>query len=431
MKYYKSFVLSSQNPFNEYETMQQEFLNDSFDNASSFYQDIYEEIDFGTLQFKRINARINKIIDSKDGTRVNDDYRKIIFPTLEYKPPLGTRYKFEDNIWIVFSTDNIKSLDSSVYVRRCNQVIYSQDKYGNIHEEPVVLDIKPTKSSVQEYEEISIPIQRQILEYQLNDWTKNIDINSRLMFASKVYKVGTIMSFNRMKTFDKESIHFSRVYMDNDLINEYDNIELQIPDFKEYVYTSEEEEYSIENISTGILNIPLYVNNIPLESEEIIYELQSSTPQDSFVLNKDKTYSITSNFSKAIIKVKCKYNLEAEVFVTVSRYTDMFEIIPNTDYISLNQQIDYKVINHGIPELFIGLSVDYKGKHWEIPCDEEYKLIPQTIKTQNFIIETNNDNITKVTNLLTDTDNLLKITWSNIIGEEGNKIKYIELGGLF
>jgi len=123
MNYYDSFMAVNGNPKDKWYEDFQEFQEQQFDDASTVQYDIEEEIEFGTLEFKPIRARLTTIIDVKTGQRNGDDFRKITFFDYTHRPAPGTRYRFDDNIWIVFATKNLKVSSSSVYVYRCNTTL--------------------------------------------------------------------------------------------------------------------------------------------------------------------------------------------------------------------------------------------------------------------------------------------------------------------
>ena len=151
MAFYDFYMQAVSNPKQAWKEGFQALVDDQFENASTVQYDVEEEDGFGTLKFHSIECRINSLVDAKTGQRVNDDYKKIIFPDLDKAPDLGTRYRFDNNIWIVFSTDNIKTDTSSAYLRRCNNVLTIEDKYGVIHHEPCYIDYKVTETQLLYY----------------------------------------------------------------------------------------------------------------------------------------------------------------------------------------------------------------------------------------------------------------------------------------
>ena len=270
MKYYDSFMATAKTPVELWKEHTQQFLNENFINSSN-YLTVGRETGFGTLEFECVSARVMSVLDSKVGDKINDDFKTIFFDDLEYKPPLGARFSFDNNIWIVYSTDNYNSLNSACYIRRCNNTINSLDENGNVHQEPCVIDLKPTRSGFIEDLSMWTPNSRQIIMYQKNDWTKHLDVNSRIMFSNKVYRIGVSLDFNRTETFNKDSINFVTAYLDNDLLNEFDNLELQI------------EDYNPPSQSTGDKG-----------TQEELFKL---TPEDFYVpMGEEKDYKLLSYY---------------------------------------------------------------------------------------------------------------------------------------
>ena len=80
MNYYDTFMNLTISPAQKWRDDMQEAINQRFDNASTYWEDVGEEQEFGSLHFKNINVRITTIVDTLTGQRNNDDYRKIIYP---------------------------------------------------------------------------------------------------------------------------------------------------------------------------------------------------------------------------------------------------------------------------------------------------------------------------------------------------------------
>ena len=413
-KYYETFVYNSFAPSKEFHLFEQELVNDEFEFAPTWHQDIEQEIAFGSLEFKKIDARINQIMDSKVGDRINDDYRKIIFRDLNFKPELGSRYRFDNNIWIVYSTDNIKSVHSSCYLRRCNNTINVQDQYGNIHQEPCIVDIKPTKSGIVEQEYMSVPIARQVLMYQLNKWTKPLFINSRIMLNRQVYKLGAIMDIDRTETFNQDSIKFVKCYLDNDLKNEYDNEELQVADYKIYNYSVSTIKDLIGTRNTeGVLKA-----NVFLDKEQIQESINwYSSDKNIISIDSSGSYKMI-NSGEAIIYAKMakNENFYSEIKVQVSEeQLNVYKNIinPNIDYIPLNNIQNYEVY-----ETHNGVKTDTKF---------EISLFGIKDKHYSFLQDGNKFSIK---NVLQDENNLLTVSCKNLRDNSIMELE-IELGGLF
>lgn len=414
-KYYDSFMYNTIEPSQEFHSFEQALVNEDFEYSPTWHEDIEQEISFGSLSFRKIDARVNQIMDSKVGNRINDDYRKIIFRDLSFKPELGSRYKFDNNIWIVYSTDNIKSVHASCYVRRCNNTINVQDKYGNIHQEPCIIDIKPTKSGITEQEYMSTPIARQVLMYQLNQWTQPLFINSRIMFNRQVYKIGAIMELDRTETFNPESVKLVKCYVDDDLLNEYDNEELQVADYKHYNYTIDTTNELIGlKGESGTIEAKVTFNDKEVAENIVWY----SSDDNIITIDKNTGKYHLLNSGTAIVYAKMANNenfytiINIEVTETqLNKYANI--INPYVIYIPLNNTQEYQVYE------------TLNGKK----TNTKFEITVSGMKDKYYTF-TQSDNSFSITNNLQNENNLLQVECKNLRNGSIAKIE-IELGGLF
>ena len=414
MSYYNTFMKSSKTPAEFHRTALQELVNYEFDNASTYYTGIEEEVEFGTLEFKPCNVRINTIVDAKTGQRVNDDYKKIIFQDLTYQPRLGTRYRFNDNIWIVFSKDNIKTDTSSVYVRRCNNTINTQDIYGNIHMEPCYIDYKVTETQPFRELRIDIPNGRIWVQCQLNKWTENIDINSRFVFGSNTYKLRESHKYDREKTFDNSSVPILSFYADYDEIAPDDNMELQVANYKEYNYIINTPNNLSGTVGeSGKINysVSLDGNNV---NEEVLFE---STNKEVIIIDNNGNYLMNKiGNCNIIVKLKNNTNYYSQIDVSINDtsvpiYEDILE--PNINHIKLNKTQKYSIY-------------EYKNNSKE---DTKFDIKCYDVPENNYYFETDGNNF-YITNLKTTENYLLKVICTNQRTLE-ETIFYIKLGGWF
>lgn len=415
MQYYDSFLFNIKNPHEEFYSFEQEMINEDFNCAPTWFQDIEQEVEFGSLEFTPIDARINQIMDSKVGDRINDDYRKIIFRDLNFKPELGSRYRFDNNIWIVYSTDNIKNVHSSCYIRRCNNTINIQDKYGKVHEEPCVIDVKPTKSGITEQEHMSTPVARQVLMYQINHWTSPLFINSRIMFNRQVYKIGSIMELDRTETFNKNSIKLAKCYIDNDLVNEYDNLALQVADYKHFNYSLDviKELMGTKN-SEGVLTGTVRFENKIVEEQIHWYT------SDESIISIEK---LTGNYKmlkagQATIYAKMANNEEfcSQIPVSISEqeiqiYNNV--ISPIVDYIPLKRSQEFEV---------------YETLNGQ-KTNTSFEIQAIGMKAKYYNLETMGNKFI-ITNNMQNDNELLRIQCKNLRNQT-TIILEVELGGLF
>lgn len=344
MNYYDSFLEINKNPNLKWGERLQELSNKMFINSSTYQEDVKEENEFGTLDFYNIEARITSLVDAKTGQRVNDDFKKIIFSDFSHKPILGTRYEFSNNIWIAFSVDNIKSVTCSAYLRRCNNTLNSQDKYGRIHREPCAIDYKSTETQLSSGETIAVPSGRIYVQCQYNDYTKNIDIDDRFILGSYVYKVRYISDYDRQSTFDNNSYTLISFYADFDNKSSCDNFDLGIANYKEYNYViSCDDEITGRVGEKGNISVNISLDNKLIENEDVIFQ---NVDNDNVVsIDNNGEYTLLKE-GIANIKIYMK-NLETcykIVTFNVNNINNNPYIVPNINIIPINQTMNYEII---------------------------------------------------------------------------------------
>ena len=348
MNYYDTFVNTAQVGRESFDEHMQEVVNALFDNASTAYKDIEEEIEFGTLEFKQIDARINGIIDAKTGQRVNDDFKKIIFRDINYKPELGTRYRFDDNIWIVFSAENHHTDTSSVYIRRCNHTLNLQTPLGTIHQEPCCIGYELVETPPFMKYSVEVPMARSDIFLQYNEHTKGLNINSRFIIGGDAYKVRTNNKMDKRNTYDKNSVRTISFFLDYDEINAYDNLELEIADYKEYQHTLKIQ--LPEKMTVGLtdeLSYSLVINDEDAQAEMI---WETSNPD---VISVDLEAGTYTAIAEGVCTLTCSMaenNLVRNTLVIMvsNEVVNVVHnvIAPQTTYIKQNGYCTYSVYEY-------------------------------------------------------------------------------------
>ena len=351
MSKYQSFMAAfGESPKEDIERQMQELVNEQFIVSSSFAPQVYVEKAFGTLEFEKIEARVTHLIDSATGLRVGDDFKKITFRDLDYLPPLGGRFQFDNNIWLVYGTDNINSTTSACLVRRCNNTMNMLDRYGNIHQEPCYIEYKPTKTSVGEFDRLSLPFTKQVMYCQLNKWTEDIGINRRFMFGKDVFKITDRVRFNRTKTFDDGTLNTNRYYMDYDNLNEFDNIELGIADYKmpNWEITINKTELIVAPNATGVLTA-----SASLDEEVQLDEPLNWYSSDTSVMTIDQTTGEYTAIANGVCTITCElggnayYHSSVNVTVTDSTVEDYEnKLTPDTTYLTINETQQYSIYEY-------------------------------------------------------------------------------------
>ena len=415
MAYYDSFLTINKAPATVFREHLQAVVNDGFANAPTYYEDVEEEQEFGSMIFKPIDVRVNNLVDAKTGQRVNDDYKKLIFQDNTYMPPIGTRYRFNNNIWICFSTDNIKTTTASIYVRRCNNTLKMQNEFGVIHEEPCYIDYSVTETQIFKDYSIDIARGRIVVYCQLNKYTENTNINDRFIFGKDAYRVRFRTRFDRRYTYDASSTDLLYLQLEYDNVAEDDNIVLGVANYKNYHF----ELNTIDSIKS-VVNDTGYID-VSLTKGDTKYDRDYSVSWNS---TDDNIASIDNNGNYVLKNVgECKFictlNENSTIFttvdVTVLRKTESVKeviISPEVTYLRLNNECEYSVIEY------------VNGK----PTDTTFTIKAYNVPTENYEFSATNSSF-RVKNLLSYSCPLEVVCINN--NDNTETLFHIELGGLF
>ena len=158
-----------------------------------------------------------------------DEYKMVIprDPSLNYLQP-GTKLRAMGSYWLVVNPMNISGGEGSGIVRRCNTVWNHLDWYGNLLSEPIVVENARANASSpdsQTDQRIATGYYNVICQY--NDFTRQINDNTRVILGSKAYQVTGYGDFETEFTGDYDSVrllHFTiRVLTQNDETDDMEN----------------------------------------------------------------------------------------------------------------------------------------------------------------------------------------------------------------
>ena len=223
------------------------------------------------------------------------------------------------------------------------------------------------------------------------------------------------MELDRTETFNPESIKLAKCYIDNDLVNEYDNQALQVADYKNYNYTIDSVNELMGTVGdTGILTSTVSLDEEVVEEKVYWY----SSDENIVSINKETGLYQMHNLGEATIYAKManNENFYKKIFTKVSnQQLNIYKnvISPSVEYIPLNSTQEYEVY-----ETLNGNKTDTKFEIIAIGMKDKY---------YNFVT---NGNTFKITNILQNQNNLLQIKCKNLRDNSNVELE-IELGGLF
>ena len=132
----KSAMYNTPYDYKTSEKYYSQMLNEKIQETYEFSSDTFEievEETPGTMEFKSIVCRVCHAIEPKTGLQRGDDFKELKFFDLNYPKGIGTRYRFDNSIWITNNTDNTKFVTKSNVIRRCNNVLkYIDENIKNI-----------------------------------------------------------------------------------------------------------------------------------------------------------------------------------------------------------------------------------------------------------------------------------------------------------
>ena len=314
MPFYDGFmIVNNAPPSVKWRRHLQDTVDKQFENASTWWDDIYEEKEFGSDKidqisnpeileevFNKIEARITSLIDAKSGQRDNDDYKQIIYKNTSYKPKYGQRYYFDNNIWIIYSTENIRLSSANAYIRRCNNVIGIKMEDGTTHKEPCSIDYKMTETQPTIGETIDVPNGRIEIQCQYNKYTDLLQINTRFILGRSVYKIRSFNDYNNVETFNDKTNYLLKFYADYDGTDYNDNIAEKRPTDFEFP------------------TVPEYT--IPINSEkeftvgdgEYKFTVDTTIPESFYIFTTTKNSFTIYNLRQSAEPIVVKYNSDKD-----------------------------------------------------------------------------------------------------------------------
>ena len=158
-----------------------------------------------------------------------DQYKMVIprDPSINYLQP-GTKIRAMGSYWLVVNPMNISGGEGSAIVQRCNAVWNYLDWYGNVVSEPIIVENARANASAPDAQtDQRIATGYYNVTCQYNDFTRQINDNTRLILGSKAYQVTGYGDFDTEFTGDYSSVRllsFSiRVLTQNDATDDMEN----------------------------------------------------------------------------------------------------------------------------------------------------------------------------------------------------------------
>lgn len=282
-------------------------------------------------------------VKTDTGEILSDDWRRLVFKDLNYLRFLGKRYRFgydfdktpfmtdkekhyNNSIWISVNM-NSSSPGSDVVVRRCNSNVLfvgspdsSYDNITETHAEPCIIENDLKRINTFYNQHLSLPQSEIFLIFQLNYFTKGIQINDRLIIGdtfsykenNQAFNVVAVNNFSSVSTFqvgydvDVLSSPLIIVGLKKDVLFGGDNF---IERVAEHAPLYKVEEQKKDPVNQYYLKVANYENII----------LLSSTQTCEVYLYKDNVkYNNIINFTCSLIGIEDENQNDYYNFVVLS-----------------------------------------------------------------------------------------------------------------
>ena len=179
--------------------------------ASNFFEASVQGLVPGDfLQWTTENLRMADIIrPSGSSTQQMDDSKIVVFenPNIDFLPR-GTKIVTSGSTWLVTNPDNIGGVGGNAVIKRCNATWRFLDYYGNVVEEPIVVDSNIARASSPDPQNAVLVTKGYFnVKCQLNPYTSQFNTNTRLLLGSGGYQITGFTDFIQEFTGDDDSIH--------------------------------------------------------------------------------------------------------------------------------------------------------------------------------------------------------------------------------
>ena len=268
-------------PNEKYRELQQAYIDQEWDNTTSRYV-IKEQSDFGSNIYNNIEVWIDYVVGlGSRGTTNGDDFKRLIFQSIDHEIKRGLYYKFDDNYWITYFTDAYNSIVKDCGVRRCNNVMRIIDpENGSIFSIPCVVDYDMTSPSQQVSSYIITPNNHATIMVQGNaDTLRLFKLNTRYILGGRPFKLLAYQNALIDKSIAPiPTLLYLDLYLDE--LHANDDIANQLADNGDYQYAIEIDSVDMELTNGAVGSLTA---SISLNGEEVNRQIVWSSNDSNIV----------------------------------------------------------------------------------------------------------------------------------------------------
>lgn len=403
LKFYSNYLNNvADNPNTDWREMQQEFVNEMFENSTIMCTDLYEEgLPFDFNFVSNPQCWVGTVLDVTTGMVKNsDDYRSLYFRNLKHEAPRGRYFKWHDNYWLVYETTTDLETISTCNIRRCNNWLKWLTPKGEVIQYPCVIEGTLTSANAQVAKTITQANSHIDIIVQGNADTLEIYKNLRIVIENSVYRFYSINNYMQNNINDKEvQLLFMDFFLDMTI--DEDNIQDQLADDyrSEYIVECNIKQITNQKGSTGTIVPSVYHNNNLVENPRMEF---FSSDESIVKVNNDGSYILLKD-GNASITVQIKGNTVTAVTIPVT----IEESTPVIYNIVVSPII--KSIREGITKIISAKVID----NFNNEIETQIILTPSGADSEsNYSIIDNGNNSWSLTNNLFSQE-LLTLTFTN------------------
>ena len=214
-----------------------DFTERSIKYGTDFYDARVQGIDENDFyKWYNVKIRMSQMVSHGTTTNIIEDWKEIKFESQRVNViGLGAKVECNGQTFIVSNPDEANGTQATAVMRRCNATWKHLDFYGNVKEEPFYWARNQAQATANEYQDYVVsPNMYQKCVMQLNEDTKALNYNRRMILGSMAYEVRGLVDFLQTETFVDHSTHILYFDLQNQEPIETDDMERQLADAKAF-----------------------------------------------------------------------------------------------------------------------------------------------------------------------------------------------------
>lgn len=210
--------MTTKNTPTQYVTREKQYLADRTEKfaqnraylATDYVTAMVQGLTESFYEFTPTTLRLADIAaETATSTKKSDDYKQILFDdeSIDYIP-IGAKVVTMGNTWIVTNPANMSTANTTAIIARCNASYNSYDEYGNVITEPIVVlnrDMHGNNNTTP-HNMVLMDGNFNVL-CQLNDNTRKLGINKRIILGTKPYFITGFADFIQEFSGERGSVH--------------------------------------------------------------------------------------------------------------------------------------------------------------------------------------------------------------------------------